>query len=108
MEKEIIYYYTSENKCPYKQWRDSLNLSIRVRVNKRVARLRDGIYGDFKPLQNSELSELRMDFGAGYRIYYKDLGDTVILFLAGSDKKDQKRTIEKANEYYEDFKQRKA
>jgi len=103
MEKDIIFYYTENGKCPYVEWRKSLDLSIRLRVNKRVDKLRDGIYGDHKHLQNSKLSELRMDFGKGYRIYYYDLENTVVLFLAGSDKKDQKRVIEKANKYFEDY-----
>lgn len=103
MEKEIKYYYTSDGKCPYKEWRNSLDLSIRLRVNKRVEKLQDGLYGDYKPLQKSKLSELRMDFGKGYRIYYYDLETTVVLFVAGSDKKDQKKVIQQANKYFEDY-----
>ena len=103
MEKEIKYYYTIDGKCPYKEWRNSLDLSIRLRVNKRVEKLRDGLYGDHKVLQKSKLSELRMDFGKGYRIYYYDLESTLVLFVAGSDKKDQKKVIQQANLYLEDY-----
>ncbi|MBE7703826.1 MAG: type II toxin-antitoxin system RelE/ParE family toxin [Cyanobacteria bacterium SIG28] len=103
MEKEIIYYYTSDGKCPYKEWRNNLDLSIRLRINKRVEKLQDGLYGDHKPLQKSKLSELRMDFGKGYRIYYYDLETTIVLFIAGSDKKDQKKVIQQANKYFEDY-----
>jgi len=106
MEKEIKLYYTKDGKCPYKEWRSSLDLSIRLRVNKRVEKLRDGLYGDHKQLQKSELSELRMDFGKGYRIYYYDLEDTLVLFLAGSEKKDQKKMIQKANSYLKDYLER--
>lgn len=103
MEKDIKYYYAADNKCPYTQWRNGLDASIQLRVDKRVDRLKDGAYGDHKKLQKSELSELRLDFGAGYRIYYCDLDDTLILFFAGSNKKDQKKVIKQANEYFEDF-----
>lgn len=103
MEKEIKYYYTPDGKCPYKEWRNSLDLSIRLRVNKRVEKLKDGLYGDHKVLQKSKLSELRMDFGKGYRIYYYDLESNVVLFVAGSDKKDQKKVIQQANKYFEDY-----
>lgn len=103
MEKEIKYYYTIDGKCPYKEWRDKLDLSIRLRINKRVEKLQDGLYGDHKLLQKSELSELRMDFGKGYRIYYYDLETTVILFIAGSDKKEQKKVVQQANLYFEDY-----
>jgi putative addiction module killer protein len=104
--KEISYYYTIDNKCPYLDWFNDLDFSIQVRVNKRVKKLREGTYGDHKPLQKSELSELRMDFGKGYRVYYYDLDNTVILFVAGSEKKDQKKVIQKANQYFEDYKER--
>jgi len=103
MEKEIIYYYTSDGKCPYKDWRNDLDLSIRLRLNKRIEKLKDGLYGDHKPLQKSKLSELRMDFGKGYRIYYYDLETSLILFVAGSDKKDQNKVIKQANKYFEDY-----
>ena len=103
MEKEIKYYYTADDKCPYKEWRSNLDLSIRLRVNKRIEKLKDGLYGDHKALQKSKLSELRMDFGKGYRIYYYDLESTVVLFVAGSDKKDQKKVIQQANQYLEDY-----
>ncbi len=103
MEKQILYYKTQDGKCPYSEWYNELDMSVRVRVAKRVDKLKDGNYGDHKKLQNSELSELRMDFGKGYRIYYLDLDTTLVLFLAGSDKKEQKKTIQKANQYLEDF-----
>ncbi|MBR1424694.1 hypothetical protein IJ579_03935 [bacterium] len=78
-------------------------MSMQLRVIKRVDKLREGLYGDHKPLQKSELSELRMDFGKGYRIYYYDLETTVILFVAGSEKKDQKKVVQQANKYFEDY-----
>lgn len=44
-----------------------------------------------------------MDFGKGYRIYYYDLDDILILFIGGSEKKDQKQVIKQCNEYFNDF-----
>lgn len=103
MEKQIIYYRTLDGKCPYEDWYFGLDKSIRCRIDKRVDKLIDGLYGDHKPLQKSELSELRLDFGKGYRIYYYDLETTLVLFVAGSDKSDQKAVIKQANLYLEDF-----
>jgi len=102
-EKEIKYYYTQSGKCPYIDWLDSLDTSVQLRVIARTERLKDGLYGDHKPLQKSKLSELRMDFGKGYRIYYYDLEQTVVLFIAGSDKSNQDKVIQKANEYFNDY-----
>ncbi|MCQ2740202.1 MAG: hypothetical protein MJ237_08275 [bacterium] len=106
MEKQIIYYYTVNGECPYKDWFDGLDKSIQLRVDKRVEKLRAGLYGDHKPLQNSELSELRMDFGKGYRIYYYDIDNKLVLFVGGSEKKDQKQTVKKCNDYFKDFVER--
>ena len=52
---------------------------------------------------NSELSELKFKFGKGYRIYYKDLDDIVIIFLSGGDKSNQKEDIKQAEKYYKDY-----
>lgn len=102
--KNIIYYYTKEGKYPYIDWFSGLDNAFKVRINKRLKKLQnEGHYGDFHTLQNSELSELRFDFGKGYRIYYYDIDDTLILFLGGSDKKNQVQVISKCNDYFNDF-----
>lgn len=106
MEKQIIHYYTIDGKCPYLNWYNKLDKSIQLRVDKRIDKLTSGLYGDHKALQNSELSEIRLDFGKGYRIYYYDIDDVIILFLAGSDKKDQKSVIIECNTYFDDFVER--
>ena len=65
--------------------------------------MQNGNFGDCKRLQNSELSELRLDFGKGYRIYYKELDDIIILIVAGSDKSDQKKVIKQADKYLNEY-----
>ncbi len=65
--------------------------------------MREGLFGDWKHLKNSKLCKLRLDFGKGYRIYYKELDNVIILIIAGSDKADQKSTINKANAYFKEF-----
>lgn len=44
-----------------------------------------------------------MDFGKGYRIYYYDLDEVVILFIGGSEKKDQKQVVKQCNKYFKDY-----
>ena len=44
-----------------------------------------------------------ISLGSGYRIYFKELDDVIVLILAGSDKSDQTKTIKKANKYYEEY-----
>lgn len=103
MPKEIEYYTTADNKCPYLEWFNTLSRDFQSKVIKRVNRLEDGLYGDCKRLSGSKLSELRLNFGKGYRIYFKDLNNVIILIVAGNDKSEQKRTIKQAGEYLEDY-----
>lgn len=104
--KEILYYTTAEGKCPFKEWLNKLDSVEQKRILQRLLRVQSGNYGDCKPLQNSELSEFRFKTHKGYRVYYKELDNIIILIIAGGDKSDQTQTINKANKYYEEFKER--
>ena len=101
--KHLEYYTTENGKCPYTDWFESLSPIYQVKILTRLDRLLEGNKGDWKTLQNSKLSELRMHFGSGYRIYFKELDNVIILLLAGSNKSEQERTIKKANQYLEDY-----
>jgi len=63
----------------------------------RIRRLSLGNFGDSKSL-GSGISELRIDYGPGYRIYYTSRGDELIVLLAGGDKSTQQKDIRKAKE----------
>ena len=101
--KQIIYYKTIDGRCPYDEWFSSLDNKTKSIIDNRIERLIDGLYGDHKKLSNSLLSELRFFVGKGYRVYYKDLTNVVIIIVAGSDKGDQKRVIKQAEKYFKDF-----
>lgn len=104
--KKIRYYIKSNGRCPYEDWYSKLDIQIKIRISSRIERLIDGNYGEYRKLSNSELSELKLKFGKGYRIYYKDMDDIVILFLAGGDKSNQKEDIRQAEKYYNDYLER--
>lgn len=104
--KEILYYVKSNGKCPYEEWFASLDMKSQIRIAGRIERLIEGHYGEAKKLVNSELSELKFKFGSGYRIYYVDLDEVLILFLAGGDKSAQKKDIKQAEKYYNDYLER--
>lgn len=76
----------------------------RARIEARIARLALGNPGDVKPVRNG-ISELRIDHGPGYRVYFMQRGDVVIVLLVGGDKRTQdadiKRAIMIANEWKE-------
>ena len=80
----------------FRRWRIRLkDQRIRALVTSRLDRLAFGNAGDVKPVGGG-ISELRIDYGPGYRIYYKRHGDTIILLLCGGDKRTQANDIETA------------
>lgn len=82
----------------YSQWIDALqDVKGRAKILVRIERLAAGNPGDVKPVGEG-VSELRIDFGPGYRVYYKRRGKEIIILLAGGDKGSQEKDIEKAKE----------
>jgi putative addiction module killer protein len=67
----------------------------KAHINRRIDRLSRGNPGDVEPIGEG-CSEMRIDYGPGYRIYYKDTGREIIIILCGSDKSTQQANIEKA------------
>ena len=82
----------------YASWFKRLrNREARARILARIRRLSLGNPGDVKPAGEG-VSEMRIDFGPGYRIYFIQRGETLVVLLAGGDKRTQKQDIEKAQE----------
>lgn len=78
------------------EWLDSLrDIHARARVLVRIERLAAGNPGDVKPVSEG-VSELRIDYGPGYRVYFKKCGRELIILLAGGNKSTQIRDIKKA------------
>ena len=69
----------------------------KTRIDVRIKRLAMGNPGDVKPAGEG-VSELRIDYGPGYRVYFKDTGKEIIVLLCGGDKRTQTRDIERAKE----------
>ena len=80
----------------YARWLDSLrDIHARARVLARVERLAAGNPGDVKPVGEG-VSELRIDYGPGYRVYFTIRGRTVLILLAGCNKRTQATDIKMA------------
>ena len=80
----------------YSQWFSHLrDRQAKARIDIRVRRLSMGNPGDVKPVGKG-VSELRIDYGQGYRVYFIQRGETLIILLAGGDKQTQERDIKTA------------
>lgn len=80
----------------FSKWIDSLkDIRLRSRILVRIERLSFGNPGDVKPIGEG-VSELRLNYGSGYRIYYKKYGKSIIVLLIGGDKKSQSKDIKTA------------
>ena len=82
----------------YSEWFAALrNGQARARINTRIRRLSLGNPGDVKPVGEG-VSELRIDYGPGYRVYFTHRSRKVVILLAGGDKRTQERDIRAALE----------
>ncbi len=78
------------------QWLDGLrDIQARARVQARIERLATGNPGDVEPVGEG-VSELRINYGPGYRVYYKKRGRELVILLAGGDKNTQAKDIKAA------------
>ncbi|MCA9970204.1 MAG: type II toxin-antitoxin system RelE/ParE family toxin [Anaerolineales bacterium] len=101
--KQVIVYRTSTGHEPFTEWLHSLrDPPVRRRILKRLLRLEQGHYGDFKSVGNG-VHELRFFFGAGYRVYFAEDGDTIVVLLCGGDKDSQHRDIQRAQAYWQEY-----
>ena len=80
----------------YAKWLDSLrDTRARARVLVRVERLAAGNPGDVRPVGEG-VSELRIDYGPGYRVYFKKQARSIVILLAGEDKRTQRDDVKTA------------
>ena len=103
-EKEVRTYLRPDGTCPFNDWLESLrDRQARARIRARINRVRLGNLGDCKSV-GSGVSELRIDYGPGYRVYFGIAGTKLVILLCGGDKSSQSGDIREAIEYWEDYK----
>lgn len=104
--KELRIYEQSSGKKPFEDWLFGLrDKTVIARVAARLNRVAHGNMGDVKSLGDG-LSELRLAFGGGYRVYFALDGDTIIILLSGGDKGSQTRDIKQARTFLTDYRSR--
>lgn len=101
-EKIIKTYVTQNGEEPFSNWLASLDSKVRHKVKERLWRVMLGNLGDYK-FVGEGVFELRLNFGAGYRIYFGNKENAIILLLCGGDKSTQYKDIARAITYWKEY-----
>ena len=106
MQYEVEVYQPARGKQPFLKWiQDLADVKTIAKIQVRLDRMRLGNFGNCKSLGDG-VSELKIDFGPGYRVYFGKIGNRCVLLLCGGRKRTQTKDVEKAKEYFEDYKRR--
>lgn len=104
-EREIRFYQQQDGSIPYSEWLESIkDRQHRARIVRKVDRMKKGLLGDHKGVGEG-VQERRLHFGPGYRVYFAEEGETVVVLLCGGDKSSQSTDIERAKAYWRDYQQ---
>ena len=100
---EIRHYLTADGRDVFIDWLKSVKDPIaKIQIIKRINRAEFGNFGDHKFCQ-AGVWEMRIDVGAGYRVYYAKSGHQIFLLLCGGDKRTQEADIERAIKNWQDW-----
>jgi len=103
---KIAEYENTDGRRPFSKWFASLNTQAALKVRTAVARMENGNFANVKPVGQG-VSEYRVNFGPGYRVYFGRDGKTLVILLGGGTKKKQNRDIEGAKRLWKTYKARK-
>ncbi len=102
-QPQVLKLVLDDESCTIDEWLQSIRDKVtRARIIRQIDKLDRGNFGDHKSVGKG-VHELRLFFGAGYRVYYGMVGSTFILLLGGSDKNEQSAAIAKAQDLWSDF-----
>jgi len=103
---ELCRYQLEDESTPVTEWLGGLrDMRARAQIEVRLRRVSAGNFGDCKPVGDG-VSELRVDIGAGYRVYYGKHGQALIILLCGGDKGSQQADITRSKAYWVNWKRR--
>ena len=102
----IVEYEEENGNHPFLNWVSNLNTQAKLKIRTSISRIEHGNFSNVKAVGRG-VSEYKVDFGPGYRIYFGKDGDKLVILLAGGTKKRQSRDIEAAQVYWKDYKRRK-
>ena len=105
-ERTLLTYVKADGDAPFNDWLKTLkNIKARAIIRARLNRVRLGNFGDCKSVGEG-VQELRIKFAAGYRVYFAQEGDTIVILLSGGNKSTQSKDIKQAKVYWQDYKKR--
>jgi len=101
--KKLQKFVMQNGRCPFDEWLDSLNdKRTQAVVSVRLNRIVQGNYGLCRKLGGG-IQELKIDFGAGLRVYFAEDDNTIVVLLCGGDKSTQSKDILNARDYWADY-----
>jgi len=105
-EITVLVYKAANGREPFRDWADSLDKTAAQAVAARINRLMSGNFGDWKAVGDG-VYELRIQYGAGYRVYFGRDDRTMVILLNGGSKRSQAADIRQAIRNWRDYVQRK-
>ena len=103
---EIREYIDARGNRTFENWFNRLNAPAAAKVTIALARVEQGNLANCKSVK-AGVSELRIDFGPGYRVYFGKDGERFVILLGGGTKKRQQKDILKAQDLWKEYKKRK-
>ena len=103
---ELRYYLDLDGDSPFEEWLATLEFQAAAKVTTALVRLELGNVSNVKSI-GSGISEIKIDWGPGYRIYFGRDGDVLVILLKGGTKKRQDNDINAAKLYWQDYKRRR-
>ena len=103
---KVIVYETEDGRAPFEDWFNALDTQAALKVTTAIVRIEAGNLGDVKPAGQG-VSERRIAFGPGYRLYFGRDDKKLGVFLNGGTKKRQSKDMEPARAFWADYKRRK-
>ncbi len=105
-QKHIRYYKTKGGRSPFPEWLETLSdHKGRAKIKGRLERVERGNFGDAKSVGEG-VYELRIHYGAGYRVYFSNIDRIIVLLLCGGTKGSQNKDIKLAIQYWKDYQKR--
>jgi putative addiction module killer protein len=106
-EKDVRIYRRPDGRIPYLEWLQGLrDQQAKQRIQARIGRVRLGNFGYTRSVGEG-VHELKVDYGPGYRVYFGQDGEQLVIILCGGDKGTQDDDIKKAKEYWTSYKKEK-